>query len=373
MDKKIPRQMTMVHSMQMLLATSLLLLCATLVNAGGPAKFMMAARVEGQLLEGQPLAWTDRQMFLLGRDGALYEFSPEKAEKSHKTSATFRGYSVSEMRSRLQDEFDRSFEVSSTAHFVVAHPHGQWSDWAERLESLYRSFTHYMQVRGFEIGRPAVPLVAIVFRSQSDYHRYAAASGSPLQPGTLGHYDPQSNRIFLFDASNRQADADWSANAETIIHEATHQTAFNVGIHRRFAEQPRWLVEGLAMMFEARGVWDARSVFTRADRVNQGRLRDFAAGMESRPDNLIAYLVGSDQMFRTNPASAYAEAWTLSFFLCETRPQDYSHYLALVADRKPFSKYSAQNRLADFTKCFGDDLELLDAQLLRFVTELKKG
>ena len=360
----------MLYSQKMLLAASLPLFCATPALAGGPAKFMMAADVEGRRLEGQPLAWTDRQMFLLGRDGALYEFDPQAAQDSHKTSATFRSYTINEMRSRLEDEFDSSFEVSSTAHFVVVHPRGQWSAWAERLESLYRSFTHYMQVRGFRVGRPQVPLVAVVFRSQSDYYRYAAAAGSPLQPGTLGHYDPQSNRIFLFDASDRQGDADWSANAETIIHEATHQTAYNVGVHRRFAEQPRWLVEGLAMMFEARGVWDARSLFTQADRINQGRLRDFALGMEGRPDNLIAYLVGSDQVFRTNPVEAYAEAWMLSFFLCETRPQDYSHYLELAAARRAFSKYSARNRLADFTSCFGKDLEQLDAQLLRFAKGL---
>ena len=353
------------------LVVGLLACGANLAHAGGPAKFMMAAKVGGRLLEGQPLAWTKQQMFLLGRDGALYEFAPEAAQDSRKTASAFRSYSISEMRSRLQDEFDSSFEVSSTAHFVVVHPRGEWSAWAERLESLYRSFTHSMQVRGFPIRRPRVPLVAIVFRSQTDYYRYAAASGSPLQPGTLGHYDPQSNRIFLFDASNHQGNADWSANAETIIHEATHQTAYNVGVHRRFAEQPRWLVEGLAMMFEARGVWDARSVFKRSDRINEGRLRDFVRGAQNRPKNVIAYLISTDQLFRSQPAEAYAEAWTLSFFLYETRPQDYSRYLELVAARKPFSKYSARERIADFATCFGNDLDLLDAQLLRFVKDLK--
>lgn len=349
---------------------SLLMLFAGPASAVGPATFMMAASIDGRAVEGQPLAWNDRQMLLLGRDGALHDFAPQAARNSRKTGSIFRSYSISEMRSRLQIEFDSSFEISSTAHFVVVHPRGQWSAWAERLESLYRSFTHYMHVRAFRVQRPVVPLVAIVFRNQTAYYRYAAAQGSPLQPGTLGHYDPESNRIFLFDASRQQDNSDWSANAETIIHEATHQTAYNVGVHRRFAEQPRWLVEGLAMMFEARGVWDARSIYTRTDRINRLRLRDFMAGLESRPDNRIAYLVGSDQGFRTEPVGAYAEAWTLSFFLCETRPQDYCRYLERVAARKPFSDYPSRNRLADFTACFGNDLELLDAQLCRFAEEL---
>ena len=145
------------------------------------------------------------------------------------------------MKALLREEFDNRFSISTTQHFVVVHPRGQWSAWSDRLESLYRSFTHYMQVRGFRLSRPKYPLVAVVFRNQGDYYAHARAGGTPLQPGTLGHYDPASNRVFLFDAGSK----DWSANAETIIHEATHQSAFNVGVHRRFAEQPRWLVEGL--------------------------------------------------------------------------------------------------------------------------------
>jgi hypothetical protein len=340
------------------------------LQAAGPAKFMMAASVNGRQLEGQPLTWTKTQMFLLARDGQLHEFKPDAAKKSRKTGTAFRGYTIAEMQNRLREEFRDKFEVSTTNHFVVAHPRGEWDAWANRLESLYRSFTHYMQVRGFPVGRPQVPLVAVVFRNQRDYYRYAAASGSPLQPGTLGHYDPQSNRIFLFDASGASGKAEWSLNAETIIHEATHQTAFNVGVHRRFAEQPRWLVEGLAMMFEARGVWDARSSYTQSDRINVQRLSDFRYYLKSRPDNVLIKLVGTDQLFRVNAGFAYAEAWTLSFFLSETRPQQYSEYLARVASRKAFSDYPAKARLTDFMTIFGHDLDQLDAQMRRFVEDL---
>ncbi len=340
-------------------------------RAEGPANFMMATQVDGKKLEGQPLIWDQRQMFMLGRDGELYDFAPKEAENSRKIGRGFRGYSISEMRQRVREEFDRSFEISTTNHFVVVHPRGEWSAWSARLESLYRSFVHYMNVRGFNIRPPAVPLVAIVFRNQSAYYRYAAANGSKLQPGTLGHYDPQSNRIFLFDANSGRSGGDWSNNAETIIHEATHQTAYNVGVHRRFAEQPRWLVEGLAMMFEARGVWDARSTYTRKDRINEGRLYDFRHELENRPNGRIKQLVASDQLFRTNGRVAYADAWTLTFYLSETRPTQYGNYLARVAARKPFSKYSARARLADFAKAFGRDWEMLDVQLQRFVEELE--
>ena len=81
-------------------------------------------------------------------------------------------------------------------------------------------------------------------------------------------------------------------------------------------------------------------------------------------------LVASDSAFQHTPGSAYAAAWTLTFYLCETRPQEYSNYLARVAARPAFSKYSPRERLADFTAAFGKDLTLLSAQLQRYVDEL---
>jgi hypothetical protein len=60
----------------------------------------------------------------------------------------------------------------------------------------------------------------------------------------------------------------------------------------------------------------------------------------------------------------------LSFYLCETRPQEYSAYLARTAEREAFSKYSPLERMTDFTTTFGKDFELLTAQVNRFVEEL---
>ena len=101
------------------------------------------------------------------------------------------------------------------------------------------------------------------------------------------------------------------------------------------------------------------------------RLDDFRHYLPQRPDGVIVALVTSDGLFRVSPGFAYAEAWSLSFFLCETRPQDYCRYLEIVAARKAFRKYPARQRLTDFTRCFGNDVELLDAQLKRFMAKLK--
>lgn len=337
-----------------------------ITRAGGPAPFMMMARVDNRLLEGQPLLWDARHMFLLGRDGMLHEFPPDSAKQAHKTKLGFSSYTSSEMQQRLRKEFGHRFEVGTTQHFVVAYPQDSRHDWAGRMETLYRSFVRSMRVRGIALQQPQVPLVAVVFRTQADYYRHhKATTGSPLQANTLGHYEPKSNRIFLFDSGQSHG------NTDTIIHEATHQTAYNVGVHQRFAEQPKWLVEGLAMMFETPGMREAWSIRTRKDRINRGRLDYFLQHLEQRTDDALVRLITTDQTFRTNPMAAYAEAWLLSFYLFETQPRKYSDYLTRVAARPAFSLYPATERREEFTRIFGSNLKLLDAQLLRYVEQLR--
>jgi hypothetical protein len=323
------------------------------------------------MIEGKPLAWTETQMLLLGRDGRLHDFNPKQAKEAQKTSPRFFGYTSSDMKPALQKEFGKQFDVSTTRHYLVVHPAGERDQWANRFEDLFKRFTYYFRVRGFTPVEPEFPLVAVVFRNKDEYFAHAAKGGTPLRPGTLGHYDPLSNRVFLFDATTGTT-TDWSENADTIIHEATHQTAHNVGVHRRFAIAPRWLVEGLATMFEARGVWDAHSDQSQADRINRPRLLDFHDYVATRRrPGALSEMLASDNIFRSDTAGAYAEAWALSFYLCETQPRLYAAYLAKTAERPPFSDYPTQERMADFQEFFGSEMKMLEIKFLRFMADVK--
>jgi len=332
---------------------------------------MFRARVNGQMLEGKPLAWSADQMLLLGRDGRLHDFNPKLAKEGKKTSPRFFGYSPSEMKSVLQTEFGKQFDVSTTPHYLVVHPQGERDQWANRFEELYNRFEYYFRVRGFKLAEPPYPLVAIVFRDEAEYHRHTAASGTPMRPNTLGHYDPASNRVFLFDVTSGGSGADWSENADTIIHEATHQTAYNVGIHKRFTAAPRWLVEGLATMFEARGVWNRRYDNSQSDRINKYRLDEFRAYTKTRRrEGAISELIASDDAFRGDVGGAYAEAWALSFYLCETQPRLYAAYLEKNANRPLFADYPAAERMADFQEIFGNEMKMFETRFLRFMEEV---
>ncbi|TWT88704.1 hypothetical protein Mal64_21920 [Pseudobythopirellula maris] len=349
---------------------ALFALLAAAAASSPAAEFMFSAKVDGRRLEGRPLTWTETSIALLGRDGALYEFAAKQALEPKKTAPTFRGYTSQEMRRALEEEFDGRFGFTSTSHYLVAHPRGDKAEWAQRFEDLYRSLVAYFRVRGFTPREPDYPLVAVVFANRSDYRSYVQESSVATPQGALGHYEPKSNRVYLYDQKFRGDD--WAENAATVIHEATHQTAYNTGLHRRFTVTPRWVAEGLAMMFEARGVYDPRGYDTQTQRLNWGRLIDFREMVVStRSPGKIAAFIASDQSFERNTLPAYAQAWALSFFLCETRPQEYSRYLATTARRPLFAKYPPAQRVADFREAFGDDLELLDAQFMSYIARLR--
>ncbi len=348
-----------------------ILVAAAPTRADEAPRWMMELVLRGKQVEGTPLSWSDSRVQMLARDGRLWEFAPHEASRFRRTAPEFASYKAGEMRSALSREFGSRFEVTGTGHYLVVHPRGERDFWGHRFEELYRSFVHYFGVRGFQLDAPRFPLVAVVLKNQAEFLRYAASEGSPPQSGVLGYYWPSSNRLALYDTTEgSKSTGPWQLNAETIVHEATHQTAFNTGIHSRFAMPPRWVAEGLAMMFEAKGVWDPQAYTRSNDRINFDRLKNFRHFETSRPKGLLATFVQSDHLFGSHPSAAYAEAWALTYFLVETEPHKYSAYLRRTASRPPFEEYPTAERLADFTSVFGEDLHMLEARYLRFIAAL---
>ncbi len=332
----------------------------------------ISLRLDGQTIEGRPLAWDSHEVRLVGRDGRLWQFPPGEATEWRQLSTRFTPATVSELRADLLRELGREFEVTTTTRYVVAHARGQRDRWPKRFENLYREFVTYFGRRGLNLREPEFPLVAVVLPGEAEFHQYLTALGSPAPRGLLGFYSLETNRIVLYDIGPSDGYDQWHETATTILHEATHQTAFNTGIHSRFAPPPLWVAEGLATLFEAPGVYNARYHTTQADRINRARLADFrrVVAPQHKPE-LLASIVAEDRLFRLHPGAAYAEAWALTFYLIETQPARYARYVALTAARPPFSDYTAAERTADFASVFGDDWAMLEAQLLRFTAGLR--
>jgi hypothetical protein len=347
------------------------LAAATVAVGGLPSQMTMEALVHGQRIEGTPLFFDASKVFLLTRNGTMTEFSPSEAQDYHKISESFSPYPQNMLRGMLEQEFGPNYEVSGTQHFLVVYPKGQ-RQWVDRFEDLYRSCVMYFTVRGFHLKAPQFPLVAIVFPTQDDFRHYAAKDSVPTPAGLLGYYSHKTNRVALFDiGGGRTSSAGWEQNFSTAIHEASHQTAFNTGIHNRWSPPPKWVAEGLGTMFEARGVNDSRKYGSQQDRINRGRLGDFQTIMAKHTPQTLADMLSSDRIFETDAISAYAQAWAFTFFLVEQMPREYARYLEKTASREPFTLYSSAQRLKDFTDVFGTNLALLDARFLRFIKDVK--
>lgn len=181
-------------------------------------------------------------------------------------------------------------------------------------------------------------------------------SDSPTGFGTPGSCDEIASRASI-NADLR----------ETMIHEATHQLGYNLGLHNRTGRNPKWIVEGLATVFETPGMEDHAMDRDVRKRMNRGWHYGFQKFVEDgRPESYLESFIRTDDAFRTQMGNAYAQAWALSFWLIETRPREYAAFLQKMASPEVTRQLTADLRVRAFKESFGENLILLDAEMLRF-------
>ena len=153
----------------------------------------------------------------------------------------------------------------------------------------------------------------------------------------------------------------------TIVHEATHQIAFNCGLHTRLSDCPRWFSEGIAMYFETPDLRSAKG-WGGIGNVNGPRLEQFQTYMAARPANSFETLIRDDKRFTDAKRSldAYAEAWALTYFLINKHPKEYVSYLRTLSAKKPLVQDNPERRLDEFRQAFGE-LPRLNTEFLRYM------
>jgi len=318
---------------------------------------------------GKPLVWDGENMQLLRRDGRM-TFLPVKSHDDYKVlSNDFTPMSQSMMVAKLKKEFGKRYTVSRTPNFLVVHPHGDYQKWAKPFEDLNKRFGAFFSSRGHKLEKPQFPMVAVVLNTRGEFDRMLKGHYS-ADPYMLGYYSPRSNRIITYDQTQNAGESIFDTN--TIIHEATHQTAFNRGVHNRFGERSTWMSEGLACMFEAEGVHNSYIHTKRKDRINSARLYAIQKAIkEGDAKGKLEKIVRNDDLFRSNNQLAYAYSWGLTFYLTETKPREYLRFLTEDARRENFSAYSSKLRLQTFAKAFGSDLDNLESRMFNFLMKQK--
>jgi hypothetical protein len=159
---------------------------------------------------------------------------------------------------------------------------------------------------------------------------------------------------------------------ETMIHEATHQLGYNLGLHNRTGRNPKWVVEGLATVFETPGMEEFASDRDVKKRLNPGWHYGFQKLVKGdRKDGFLEAFIRDDKLFETHMSDAYAQAWALSFWLIETRPRKYATFLQKMASTEVSGHLTGETRIKLFKESFGSNLVMLDAEMLRYYARLK--
>ena len=327
---------------------------------------------KGRDYVGRPLINTGSEVVLQRRDGRISVLPIKKGSNGFKVvSRKFVPYEKDKLRQKLQKEFGGKYQVSLTRNFVVVHPPGDYQDWAMPFENLYQRFRNYFSSRGLTVDEPEFQMIAVVLRTHREFKKMTA-----IYPGlggnVLGYYSQKSNRIITFDPTNGRSRDRGLQFEETLIHEAVHQTAFNTGVHERFAGTPKWVLEGLACMFEAKGVHNSIYFSQLQDRINKDRLVSlkYYYSKKQAQGKLKKFITG-DKYFQANASLAYAYSWGLTFFLAENFPTEFFNFLRSDANRKPFREFTASERLSAFEKAFGSDIKGMEKRMERYIRNLR--
>lgn len=347
-------------------------ICASVTIASAQPPKVVELSTGSETLIGLQLIQASNLYLLLATDGQLHHLRTPPSPASVRTlNSPFTPDSAVAMRAKLAREFGPKMEVIATKHFLVVQPQGRGKHWPEMFENLHRQFTHQMRLRGVNVRSGRFPMVAVVLADRAAPQ--AELSRQQISGGNIaGVYVTSSNRVYTFDGGMNEL------TAAVIRHEAAHQSAFNCNVHSRLNETPKWISEGLGMMFEPAAMSNSASSDRGRpnERVNAEamlllRMR-YADGTRSLSSDLRR-LISGDEMFKS-PAEisdAYALAWLAMYFLAERKPAQFAALLNHTTARPAFESYSAAARVADFSRIIGRSIEDTTVDIKAFMPFLR--
>ncbi len=335
----------------------------------------------------------DGGILLEAPNGVLWTVLPDELVSKTSDATPFRPLSADELSKELSAELPEGFRVHTTAHYLILYNTSPaYAQWCGALfERLYLTFMNYWSRKGFDLSAPDAPLVAVVFADRQSYAAYARPDLGDAVSSVIGYFNLQTNRMVMYDLTGTEAlgapRGRLGSTAQinrmlsqpgaeilvaTILHEAIHQIAFNCGLHTRYSDCPLWFSEGIATYFETPDLSSSRT-WRNIGGINASRLRRLQSYLPRRPADSLRTLITDDNRFRNTSQAldAYAEAWALTYFLFHQHPRQYVDYLKTLSKKKPLVMDTPQQRLREFQAAFGDNLDALDAEFLRYVTRLR--
>jgi hypothetical protein len=335
----------------------------------------------------------DGGLLLLSQDGVYWPIQPDEIIRHETDDRPFRPCSKAELGKRLRAQLAGTFRVHETAHYVICYNTSEaYAVWCGSLfERLYRAFYIFWENRQIELQPPQFPLPALLFDSRRSYAAYADHELGSDATAVIGYYSMETNRVTTYDltgidglrAPRRTSRSSQHINrilsqpaaertVATIVHEATHQLAYNSGLQTRYAANPLWVSEGIALFFETPDLSSSRG-WRSIGSVNHLHLSHFQSTIDRRPQGELFELLDDSNRFReaSTSADAYADAWAFTYFLLRTRNEPYLQYLRNLAQLRPLVDQDPQQRKAAFEAAFGTNVDSLNEEFLRYMRDVE--
>ena len=347
---------------------------------------------------------SDGGMILRDRQGKLWPLQPEQIKKRRTDDIPFALMEQAELGKEILKELPSGFSIHKTKHYLICYNTSKaYAQWCGGLfERLFRAYNNYWMRRDMSLSPPEMPMVAIICKDKETWHHYAGREVGNAVDSIDGYYNLITNRIATYDlTANPQTSgrASKSRNISeinrllsqpqagqlvaTVIHEATHQIAFNCGIQQRLSDIPIWLNEGMAMYFETPDLRSKKG-WRGMGEINMNRFVQFRNYLQRRPgDSLYSMIANGKRMQGRSEdkrfggqqgiLDAYSEAWAVTYFLLTYQQDDFIKYLKFLSEKKPGRAESEEQKIEDFEKFFGD-LESLDKKFTqRMQKEIKRN
>lgn len=287
----------------------------------------------------------------------------------------------------------KGFKLKHTPHYVIAYDTDDKTlkAFVNRVEPTYKAVTRFAEQLGLETTTPSQKLEILFFNEFPAYESYSKKLGFPGSQNAPGFWTQSNNKSAFFNYGNsdvlkklrndaitakedgkravksgakvdfrpiraaegRVKQQEERINCTVVQHEVAHQVLFNIGFHAKSVQaNPRWFVEGLAMMFETPPTGGSAGIGA----VNQMRLGDWKSLKKKGALAEVDKVVTDPRLIlpsNPNAAATYAQAWSLVHYLQRDRRKQFLEYVKSIRKREGDAVRSAGEELAAFEAAFG--------------------
>ncbi len=329
----------------------------------------------------------DGRLLLEDRSGRLYPLQPDQFREISATGDAFAYLSENDMAVGLVSATGAGFAVQTTEHFVICSDASQlYTTYCGRLlEKVHDEFYELFEDSLVMLRPLSAKLPVLVFRESAVFQEFARQQHPDTDfTDVPGYYSIRDNQMLITAISG---DREFRTNSdvirelkkrprqvETIVHEAVHQLSFNSGLQVRYAANPTWLSEGLAVYFETAS-GRGSLIWSRPGEPNRTHLPGFRNTVSGSNLRLpFSALLSSDSAFSSaeQAADAYAESWALTMYLIRSNRDGFDQLMLRQQQRIPLTAMSGDQRLAEIAEVTGSVPAELEAEVIRFMSRIRE-